>query len=275
MRAILIMVFLFAVTGEAGIAANSEQAGIDPAPGARIPLDLKFRDASGDPVTLREITAGKPFLLVPMPYRCGGTCDGTLAGAAAAVRGLPRSVRDDVTLVALGIDPDARPADAASAIETIHARFPDLKRVHALTGDRADVALLTDALGYHTARDSATGRLDYVAATAVVTGDGYLSRWLYGSSPASSELGLALDEASSGQIGTLSDKMMLMCYHYDPSKGCYLLFVPGLLRLGWARRSCCWPDLSDRHCVTRPSDSRKLRIAAGTRSKPSCFVPRV
>ena len=32
---------------------------------------------------------------------------------------------------------------------------------------------------------------------------------------------LALTEASEGRIGTLADRLLLICYHYDPATGKY------------------------------------------------------
>ena len=46
------------------------------------------------------------------------------------------------------------------------------------------------------------------------------------------DLQLAIVEASDGRIGTLSDRILLYCYQYDPASGRYGLLVMRLLRIG-------------------------------------------
>ena len=48
------------------------------------------------------------------------------------------------------------------------------------------------------------------------------------------DLRLGLVQASSGQIGTLIDQVLLYCYHYDPSSGKYSAIVSRVLRIGAA-----------------------------------------
>ena len=45
------------------------------------------------------------------------------------------------------------------------------------------------------------------------------------------DLKLALVEASSGKIGTLADKLLLLCYHFDPSTGRYSSAAIGAVRV--------------------------------------------
>jgi protein SCO1/2 len=65
----------------------------------------------------------------------------------------------------------------------------------------------------------------------VLTPDGHLSRWLCGLAPAGNDLNLALTEAGQGRIGTWTDQLLLLCYHYDPVTGRYSPLIWLALRL--------------------------------------------
>jgi protein SCO1/2 len=66
----------------------------------------------------------------------------------------------------------------------------------------------------------------------VATPEGVLSRYLYGIEYITRDLRLALVEASRGEIGSLVDQVLLLCYHYDPTTGRYGLAIMAALRAG-------------------------------------------
>jgi protein SCO1/2 len=87
-------------------------------------------------------------------------------------------------------------------------------------------------MGFHYAYDSTTDQYAHPAAVAVVTPDGHLARWLYGYPFEPSDIRLALTEASAGSIGTLADRLWLLCYCYDPATGTYSVRVNQALEAG-------------------------------------------
>jgi protein SCO1/2 len=103
--------------------------------------------------------------------------------------------------------------------------------VQALTGLDGNTAVIANALGYRYAWDPDLKQFDHVAAVAVLTPEGRLSSWLYGVAPESRDLELALTEAGAGRIGSWSDQLLLLCYHYDPATGHYTPIVWTLLRM--------------------------------------------
>ena len=66
----------------------------------------------------------------------------------------------------------------------------------------------------------------------MLTPDGRLARWLYGYPFQASDLRLALVEAADGEIGTLADRLWLLCYGYDPELGAYTAAVGTALKAG-------------------------------------------
>jgi protein SCO1/2 len=207
------------------------QAGIDPRPGAQLPIDGRFRDEAGAVATLRGLGDGKPIVLVPVLHNCPNICGVTLGGLMSAIAAQPYRPGKDFVVVGFGIDPAEGPADAAKTVRNLDQRTPDRAGIHALTGDAAAIRQVTDALGYRYAYDPGIGQYAHVAATAVLTPDGRLARWLYGVAPDPTDLRLALTEAGQGTIGSFGDQLLLLCYHYDPSTGRYGSVIWLVLRI--------------------------------------------
>ena len=208
------------------------KAGIDRLPNAAVPLDTAFRDEAGRTLTLRAAGEGRPILLVPVMHRCPNICGLTLAGIGEAVQ-LQKFVSGrDFTLIAFGIDWREGPAEAVLSIAGLRRNFPALQAgVHGLTGDAASIAAVLKPLGYRYDWDANLNQYAHIAAVAVLTPDGRLSRWLYGITPDPTGVRLALTEAGEGKVGSWADQLLLLCYHYDPQTGRYGSLIWTLLRV--------------------------------------------
>jgi protein SCO1/2 len=205
-------------------------AGVDPRPGAVVPLDLKVRDEAGRPTSLRRLAHGLPLVLAPVQHRCPNLCGLTLDGLAGAVAGQDLRPGRDFVLVAFGIDPRETSQDAALSVRRLARAGPS--GVHAVVADPAATRAVTHALGYRYAWDRRMQQYAHIAAVAVLTPDGRLARWLYGVAPKSRDLGLALARAERGEPGGLGEQIRLICYHYAPLAGRYSGAILQVLR--WA-----------------------------------------
>ena len=63
---------------------------------------------------------------------------------------------------------------------------------------------------------------------------GKLARYLYGIEYGAKDLTFSIMEAAQEKIGSPVDKLLLLCYHYDPTTGKYGVVVANLLRGGGA-----------------------------------------
>lgn len=207
--------------------------GIDRRPDAVVPLAAPLRDADGRPTDLAQLGHGRPIVLVPVQHRCPNICGVTLAGLGRAVAAQRFVAGRDFTLVVFGIDPAEGPDAARQSLATLRQTAPALPAggVAAVTGPAASVTAVTAALGYRYAWDDRRGQYAHLAATAVLTADGRLARWLYGVAPAPEDLTLALTEAGEGRLGGWAEQMLLLCYHYDPETGRYGSIITTALRL--------------------------------------------
>ena len=233
MRAILALILVLSTCGSALALDPFHATGIDRRAGASIPLDLAFRNETGKRMTLRQAGNCKPIVLAPVVHRCPNICGLTLAGLAQAVAGQKFVPGRDFTVVAFGIDPREGPADTRQSLDKLRQSFPALRDgLHGFTGAEADIRAVTDRLGYRYAWDDDIQQYAHIAAVAVLTPDGRLSRWLYGITPDPVDLRLALTEAGNGKIGTWGDQLLLLCYHYDPQTGRYGSLIWTALRIG-------------------------------------------
>lgn len=196
-------------------------------PGAQIPVDAPFRDAEGRTTTLRAIADGRPMLLVPVLHECPNICGATLSGLASAVAEQRYRAGRDFAVVAFGIDPAEGPGDARADMARLAAQNPGhgLSGAAWLTGEEDSIRAVTDALGYRYAWDERIGQYAHASATAVLTPDGRLTRWLYGVAPDPGDLAAAVEDARAGRTGGFLERLILLCYHYDPETGRYSLIV--------------------------------------------------
>jgi protein SCO1/2 len=72
----------------------------------------------------------------------------------------------------------------------------------------------------------------HAAVIFVLTPEGKISRYLYGTSFAPQNLKLALLEASQGKVSpTTLDRILLFCFHFDPTKNSYTLRVWRIIQI--------------------------------------------
>jgi len=104
---------------------------------------------------------------------------------------------------------------------------------HFLTGKDESIKPLADALGFHYAYDESLKQFAHGAAIYVATPAGVVSRYLLGIDFAPRDVRLALVEASNNKLGTIGDKVLLLCYHYDPESGKYGAAILNSIRAGF------------------------------------------
>jgi protein SCO1/2 len=199
-----------------------------------LPLDLPFRDESGNTVRLRDYFGKRPVVLVLAYYNCPMLCTEVLNGLTAAMRVLTFDAGRDFEVVTVSFDPRDTPSDARAKKVPYVARYgrpTGAAGWHFLTGAPASIASLTQAVGFRYAWDERLGQFAHASAIYVATPDGRLSRYFYGIEYAPRDLRLALVEASLGKIGTPVDQLLLYCYHYDPAAGRYGAVVMNMVRV--------------------------------------------
>ena len=202
---------------------------------AQLPLDLMFRDESGKVVRLRDYFRGKPVLLNFMYYRCPMLCSMVMEGISSSLTELKFNVGEEFDVITVSIDPRDQPREAAAKKDKYIKRYGRLGAAngwHFLTGHETSIRTLTNAVGFHYAYDPEHDQFAHGTVLIVATPQGRISRYLYGFEYKPRDVRIALVEASANKIGTASDQLLLLCYHYDAATGKYSRSAMNFVRAG-------------------------------------------
>ena len=214
-----------------------KKIGIDQKIGQQIPLDLPFKDEHGQSVTLRQFFGGrKPVVLALAYYQCPMLCTQVLNGMTGALKTLSLDAGKDFDVVVVSIDPKDNFRLAANKKLTYvehYGRPESAGGWHFLTGAESAIAPLAEALGFRYVYDANIKQYAHGAAIYVATPSGVVSRYLLGIDFAPRDLRLALVEASNNALGSVVDRVLLLCYHYDPATGKYGAATLNAVRVGF------------------------------------------
>jgi protein SCO1/2 len=208
--------------------------GIDQKLNSQVPLDLVFRDESGNEVALRQYFGEKPVVLVLAYYDCPMLCTIVLNGVLHSVKELKYNIGREFEVVTVSFDPTEKPSLAAAkkAIYVgLYGRPNASAGWHFLTGDEPSIRQLTQAVGFRYNYDAQTKQYFHATGIMVLTPDGHLARYFYGIQYPSGNLRLGLVEASQGKIGSPVDQVLLYCSQYDPATGKYSVIVSHILKI--------------------------------------------
>jgi len=205
---------------------------------SQVPLKAQFKDESGSTVELGKYFGhGKAVILNLVYYECPMLCTEVLNGLTSTLRTLKLDVGKDFEVLTVSFDPRETPALAAKKKQAYLERYGRQGASsgwHFLTGDKENIAKLTESVGFRFAWDDKTQQWAHGAAIMILTPKGRVAQYYYGVEYPPKDLRLGLVEASENRIGNLVDEVLLYCYHYDPRTGRYGAVVTRILQLSAA-----------------------------------------
>src|SRR3984957_2308906 len=219
-----------------------KKAGIDQNLGKALPLTDRFLDSDGTEVPLSTFFTHRPVVMALVYYKCKMLCPQVLSGLAKTLRSVGFTPGKDYDVVITSIDPMDTSADGAAEkahfLESLGA--PDAgSSVHFLTGQQAGITNLASATGFNYVRvPGPDGKMDQFAHSSVImiaTPDGRMSKYLFGIDYQPRDVRLAVIQAGTHHIGSVSDLILLYCCNYSPTAGKYtvsVLRVMGLAAMG-------------------------------------------
>jgi len=221
-----------------GIPATSvplimQGVGIDQNLNAQIPLELTFKDETGQVVRLGQFFRGKPVVLALVYYECPGLCDLVLNGLSHAMEQISLNVGSDYEVVTVSFNPQETwqlaGAKKANYVEK-YQRTGAQAGWHFLTGQKDAIKTLADTVGFHYNWDPVSKQFAHASGILVLTPEGKIARYFYGIQYKPRDFRLGLVEASANKIGTPADQVLLFCYHYDPTTGKYGMAITQVTR---------------------------------------------
>jgi protein SCO1/2 len=202
--------------------------------GASLPVNAVFRDESGSPITLGHFFGERPVVLVMAYYQCPNLCSVVLIGMLESLRNVRQDVGRDFDVIVVSIDPAETPSLAAEKKHTYSTRYGrpgSAKGWHFLTGDAQAIQQLANAIGFHYLYEPQSKQYAHASGIVVATPGGKVSRYFLGIEYPPKEVRQALLQASQSRIGSLANRLLLLCFHYDPHSGRYTLIVTRVMQI--------------------------------------------
>jgi len=209
--------------------------GFDQKLGRQVPLDLVFRDEEGKEVRLGDYFSGRPVILSLAYYGCPMLCGLALQGLASSLKPLQYDAGREFDVVTVSFDPTETPADARAAKPgylELYGREGAAAGWHFLTGGEEEIRRLTESVGFRYKWDETAKEYAHATGIILMTPEGKVARYLFGIDYAPKDLRLGLVESAGGRIGSVADRLLLLCYQYDPHTGRYSATAMNVVRAG-------------------------------------------
>ncbi len=223
---------LFAGEGSLRLPLQMEGTEIVDKRGAQIPVDVMLTNHEGRQVRVADyLRSGKPVILTLGYYQCPMLCSLVLNGLTDVMKDQSLKLGKDYEILSVSINPNEKQDLAAAKRENY------LKVVGAQTGwdfavgTEEEVRRLADSVGFGYKYDERSKEYVHSAGIFVLSPKGVLSTTLYGISFRPGDFKLSLVEASEGKVGSLLDRIILSCFHYEPDSHRYGVYIFGVMRL--------------------------------------------
>ncbi|MCL5266903.1 MAG: SCO family protein [Bacteroidetes bacterium] len=197
--------------------ASHPNVGIVQHLGQTIPMNLTFKDENGKPVTLAQISDGKPLIIDMAYYTCPGICDQVFGGLQEVLEKVKETPGKDFNVATISFDPNDTPARALEKKEQywgmINRPFPP-KAWRFLTGDSVTIHKLTDALGFYYIRNK-TNMFTHPTALIFVSKNGKIARYMYGTTFEAIDFQMAILEAKQNAFAPIIGQVLKTCFSYN------------------------------------------------------------
>ncbi len=199
--------------------------GVDEKLGQTVPRDLPLIDEQGNRVTLGQLL-DKPSILTLNYFRCSGLCTPLLNGVADLLKRIDQQPGKDFQVLTVSFDP----RDNAELAQ--HKRDHYLRQLgpgfapsgwRFLTGDPGSTQRLADSVGFKFAKVG--DNYVHPGVIMILGPSGKISRYLYGITFQPFDVKMALLKASEGHAMPTINRLVSLCYSYDPTARTYLFNI--------------------------------------------------
>ncbi|MFZ4398563.1 MAG: SCO family protein [Bacteroidales bacterium] len=227
MKKILIFIFMISLIHSAKSYSQidpSTEVGVIEHLGSKLPLDLKFINDKFDTVTLKQLIS-KPTILSFVYFDCPGLCSPLLEGLGSVIQKTNLELGKDYQVITISFNFRDTPDKAKAKKEKFVDRYSKGKgdAWMFLTTDSLTIFKITDAAGFKT---KAVG-LDFVHPSAIlaISPTGMITRYLYGVTFLPIDFKMAIVEANKEQPRPTIQKILQICYTYDPENKRFALDI--------------------------------------------------
>jgi protein SCO1/2 len=230
---------------------------VDERLGARLPVEVAFRDQDGRRVTLGEVLHGELPTILTFNYSdCPMLCSLQLSGLTTALPPLltPAKIEGDPSgkdavfalgtqfrIVTIDLEPNEPIEKMAKMKERYIGRLPEAQRATARAGwtflvaerpgDGAGIAKVAGAVGFRYTYVADRAEWAHPAALIFVSNTGVVTRYVYGIEFPADVMRASIFKAGLSEPATAVG-FMNRCYHYDPEANSHAKAGVMALRLG-------------------------------------------
>ena len=223
------------------VAGDRIEVGIDEQLGSVIPLDIIFKDAEGNDVTIKELISGNEATVIAFVYyRCPALCSPLLFEIADVINKSDLELGYDYNIVSISMDefetPDIAAEKKRSFLSFLDKKLPE-NSWKFLTGDSADIKTVTDAAGFYFLRDGE--QFKHSGALIFINNEGKICRYLFpgyrdrtGFNILPFDFKMAVLETGKGKVTPTIARVLQFCFSYDPEGKGYVLNVTRIFGAG-------------------------------------------
>jgi len=233
---LLILVFATSMVASAAERLPRELEGVEIVEhlGEPVPAELDFTDHNGKQVRLGDYwSEGEPVLLTLNYYRCTMLCSLQLNELVASLKEAELVPGDGWRAVTISID-EREGTELAAAKRAGYTKMLGHEDAQwdFLTGSKENIDAIAGAVGFGFKYLPEQDEFAHPAVFYMISPDGILTRYIYGLTFPARDLKFAIIEAGQGTVGTLAERILLTCFHFDPQNGRYSPFAFGMVRAG-------------------------------------------
>jgi len=190
-----------------------------------VPDDLTFTTENGDTVNLKSLI-DKPTVLTLVYFTCPGICSPLLDGIADVIGKNDLELGKDYQVLTVSFNEketyELAKSKKKNYVKQVKKDIDESSWLW-MVGDSTNIARLTQSLGYRFKRDG--DDFIHAAAIMVLSPEGKVTRYLYGTYFLPFDLKMALVEAAQGKSGPTINKFLNYCFSYDPAGKKYVFNI--------------------------------------------------
>lgn len=222
---LMILLPIYGLQGQSPIYDTSEpEIGVVEHLGDTLPMDLMFNNEKGENVRLGDVI-NKPTIITLVYFDCPGLCSPLLDGVSEVMEKMDLKLGTDYDVLTISFNTADTPERAVEKKQNFLRKRSKEEAEHwgYLTGDSANITQLVDAIGFRYKK--AGNDWIHAAVITVVSPDGKITRYLYGTHFLPFDVTMAIGEAAKGIPRPTINRVLEFCFSYDPSGRRYVLDV--------------------------------------------------
>jgi len=181
-----------------------------------LPGELWFVREDSARISLDELV-DKPTLISPVYYNCPGLCTPIMDGIVKLLNRTDLVIGKDFQVINISFHEEEKPRLAGikkrNYLELVHDENT-AGHWHFLTGEKEQISVLLDALGYSVIRHGED--ILHPAAVMMISPEGKITKYIHGTKYNPVEFKMAVQEAARENSLPTITKILKMCFNYEP-----------------------------------------------------------